>query len=145
MSDDIYIPDPSRIIRRTTTGDVQAWAAPPGDAAVNFSLYARVMHGTSEVAYTSQSLNLTVADARDLARVLIEAADHADKVSPKDQSECCKGLAPVAECACARDEAEGLAEGPPSGEAASAPVMQEARQDRRDDAEHARLFGRGGL
>ena len=42
-------------------------------------------------------------------------------------------------------KAEGSLAGPPSGEAASTPATQEARQDRRDDAEHSRMFGRGGL
>lgn len=42
-------------------------------------------------------------------------------------------------------KAEGSSEGPPSSEAASTPVMSESRQDKRDDGEHARLYGRGGL
>ena len=69
-----------RIIKHTTIGDVQAWSAPNGDVAINLSYYATIAHGTSNAAYCSQSLNLTAADARDLAKVLIEAADHADSV-----------------------------------------------------------------
>lgn len=102
MSDD-WARDPSRIIKRTTTGDVQAWSARAGDTAVNFTLYASILHAATKAAYVSQSLNLTAADARDLARVLIEAADHADKVCiVEDQSQCCRGLAPISECDCAR-------------------------------------------
>lgn len=72
--------DDKRIIKRTTIGDVQAWAASVDQVSVNLTIYANVHHMQTKTAYMSQSLNMSGADARDLARVLIEAADHADAV-----------------------------------------------------------------
>lgn len=77
---DIYTRDPNRIIKRTSVGDVQAWPAPDGAVSVNLSIYAHVQNMATETAYMSHSLNINSADARDLARILIEAADHADAV-----------------------------------------------------------------
>ena len=71
----------NRIIKDCSIGQVQAYTPYPGDnIAVNLSFYASMRHAKSRTAYVSQTLNMTAADARDLARVLIEAADHADKV-----------------------------------------------------------------
>lgn len=70
----------NRIIKDCTIGQIQAYAAQAGDIAVNIGFYADMKHASSKAAYISQNLNLTADDARDLARVLLEAADHADKV-----------------------------------------------------------------
>ena len=77
---DVHTPDPSRIFRDTPLGNIQAWPAPADDVSVCVSFYANVSHAPTERAYISQNLNMTAADARNLARVLTEAADHADKV-----------------------------------------------------------------
>ena len=77
---DIYTPDPNRILRRTSVGDIQAWGAPLADVSVSLGIYAGVQHADTQVAYFSQNLNMTSADARRLGKSLIEAADHADKV-----------------------------------------------------------------
>ena len=77
---DIPYSDPTRLYRNTRIGSVQAWSEPAGEPALTVSFYASVMLGTEAKSYISQNINLTVADARDLARVLNEAADHADKV-----------------------------------------------------------------
>lgn len=70
----------NRIIRSTRIGDIQAWAAKSVDVAVVVGTYAHIAASQTEAAYYSNSLYLTAADARDLARVLNEAADHADAV-----------------------------------------------------------------
>lgn len=72
--------DSTRLYRTTRIGSVQAWPEPVGEPALTVSFYASVILGAEVKSYISQNINLTVADARDLARVLIEAADHADKV-----------------------------------------------------------------
>ena len=77
---DIPYSDPKRLYRNTRIGSVQAWPEPEGEPALAVSFYASVMHGAETKSYISQNINLTVADARDLARALTEAADHADKV-----------------------------------------------------------------
>lgn len=77
---DIPYSDPTRLYRNTRIGSVQAWPEPSGKPALTVSFYAGIMLGADDKSYISQNINLTVADARDLARVLIEAADHADKV-----------------------------------------------------------------
>ena len=70
----------SRIIKDCAIGQIQAYAAQAGDIAVNLGFYADMKHASSKAAYISQNLNMTADDARDLARVLLEAADHADAV-----------------------------------------------------------------
>jgi hypothetical protein len=77
---DVYIRDPNRAFLNTNIGNVQAWRAEPTHPAVCVNFYAGVQHAPGGASYVSQTLNLTSADARDLARVLTEAADHADKV-----------------------------------------------------------------
>lgn len=78
--DSIYIRDPDRILRDTRVGQVQAWSAKSDDVAVVIGTYAHIQDSQTKAAYYSNSLYMTAADARDLARVLIEAADHAEKV-----------------------------------------------------------------
>ena len=75
-----YTRDPDRILLNTNIGHVQAWRASPADVSVSVSLYASVQHAPSAASYVSQAINLTARDARNLARALTEAADHADKV-----------------------------------------------------------------
>lgn len=77
---DIPYSDPKRLYRNTRIGSVQAWPESEGEPALTVSFYASVMYGTEAKSYISQNINLTVSDARDLARALTEAADHADKV-----------------------------------------------------------------
>ena len=72
--------DPDRILLNTNIGNVQAWRASPANVSVGVSLYAGVQHAPGAASYVSQTLNLTARDARNLARALTEAADHADKV-----------------------------------------------------------------
>jgi hypothetical protein len=76
----VYTRDPNRAFLNTNIGNVQAWRAEPTHAAVCVNFYAGVQHAPGGASYVSQTLNLTAEDARDLARVLNEAADHADKV-----------------------------------------------------------------
>ena len=78
--DDVYIHDPGRILLDTPIGHIQAWGAPSTDVSVSVSFYAGMKHAEAEGAYISQNLNLSAADARKLAAVLLTAAAHADKV-----------------------------------------------------------------
>ena len=78
----VYTRDPNRILIDTNIGNVQAWSAPASDVAIAVSFYAGIKHGPSKASYIAQTLNLTVEDARDIARALIEAADHANSVQP---------------------------------------------------------------
>lgn len=77
----------NRIIRSTRIGDIQAWPAKAAEVAVVVGTYSHIQDSRTEAAYYSNSLYLTAADARDLARVLIEAADHAEKVCTDRVSE----------------------------------------------------------
>lgn len=73
----VYICDPDRILINTNIGSVQAWRAEAGAISVGVCTYT---HINDRASYIQQTLNMTAEDARDLALVLIEAADHADKV-----------------------------------------------------------------
>lgn len=84
---DIYICDPNRILLDAPIGGIQAWGAASTDVSVSMSFYAAMKHAASETAYISQNLNLSSADARKLAAVLIKAADHADKVCTDEPAE----------------------------------------------------------
>lgn len=77
---DIYICDPNRILLDTPIGSIQAWGAASNDTSVSMSFYAAMKHAASETAYVGQTLNMSSTDARNLAAVLIKAADHADSV-----------------------------------------------------------------
>jgi hypothetical protein len=72
--------DPDRMFRTTRIGNVQAWSALAGNASIAMSYFAGIKHAASGASYVSHTLNLTVEDARDIARALVEAADHADSL-----------------------------------------------------------------
>ena len=78
----VYTRDPNRILIDTNIGNVQAWSAPASVVSIAVSFYAGIKHGESQASYIAQTLNLTVEDARNIARALIEAADHANSVQP---------------------------------------------------------------
>lgn len=76
----------NRIIKDTPIGTVQAWNARAGEVAVCLGFYAGMQYTSkSKTAYVQQGLYLSASDAREIARVLIEAADHADKVRIVEQ------------------------------------------------------------
>lgn len=77
---DIYTHDPNRIIKSTPFGDIQAFPARPDAVSVAISLFAHVENHATKTAYISHALYLNSAEARETARLLIAAADHADKV-----------------------------------------------------------------
>jgi len=72
--------DDNRIIRHTRIGSIQAWATTSSDVSAVVGTYTHVQDSATKAAYYSNSLYMTAADARDLARVLNEAADHAESV-----------------------------------------------------------------
>lgn len=84
---DIYTRDPNRIVLSSPVGDIQAWGASASATSVVMSLYANVEHASTKTAYVSQSLNMSATDARQLAAVLIKAADHANKVCTDEPAE----------------------------------------------------------
>lgn len=73
--------DPNRILIETSIGQVQAWKPNGDDTSICFALYAGVLHTSSKKAYVSSALYMTAAEARDLAVVLMQAADHVEAVT----------------------------------------------------------------
>lgn len=85
-ADDVFQSDPDRIILACNIGQVQAWRPGTyGETSVNLSFCANFKRGESG-SYTSSSHNFTIADARNIAAVLLKAADHAESLIPQEEA-----------------------------------------------------------
>ncbi len=80
MSDDVYRPDPNRIVLHSATNDVQAWKPDGDDIGVCMYHSARVRQGNTQ-SWTNFTQYMTAAEARDLAVVLTQAADHVEALT----------------------------------------------------------------
>lgn len=84
---DIPTSDPDRILLKTRVGEVQAFPAHPTEVSVTFGLFAHASYTPSTAVYVNHNIYMTAEDARALAAALIKAAEHAEKVAPKETEE----------------------------------------------------------
>lgn len=81
---DIYQRDPNRILVHTSTGHVQAWKPEGDDVAICMALTAGIKHKGDTQSWIGFTQYMTAAEARDLAVVLTQAADHVEALAVVD-------------------------------------------------------------